>query len=1314
MARSARSLSLSADAITVEGALIAPAVLARIATQPDNADTRADYRIPKGLTLRDEIARYFRIGQALFTELFAGPTPSTTRTIGFVEALFRDVFGFADVARTGLRTLEERPYAVTLEALGGRVPVVVVPPSDEKLDRASDHLPGDGHRRSAASAVQDWLNAFDGATWGFCCNGEQLRLLRDNASLTRPAYIEADLRQIFEAESFADFTSLWLLIHASRFGQPGTLRTDCALERWREAGSKEGATARDRLRDGVEAALAILGNGFLAANPDLRNRVQAQQGALTDFFGQLLRLVYRLIFLLAAEDRNLLHPPDASPAARLLYAQGYSLASLRDRAIRRTAWDAHHDKWEGLAIVFAALASGEPRLGLPALGGLFVPEMTPDLDAARLPNRALMKAIFRLAWLREGAALLPVNWRDMETEELGSVYESLLELTPQLTDDGRGFGFAEGGEARGHARKTTGSYYTPDALVQALLDSALDPVLDRVEAEADDPAAALLGVTVIDPACGSGHFLLAAGRRIATRLARARTGGVASAEDYRHALRDVARACLHGVDRNPMAVELTKVALWIETVEPGKPLGFLDANIRCGDALLGVFHMATLAAGVPDAAYKPLTGDDRATARYYAARNRDEQRGQGSFDFARDGGKLPAAPLAKAWAGLRAMPEDSPEQVAEKCRRFEAARADRLSFAWGEAADMYIAAFLLPKREQPPALGAAPMVPTSGDVWRALADKQVHPSLVARAVDASRAARAFHWPLEFPDMMAVGGFDVVLGNPPWERIKLQEQEFFAARDPEIAEAPNAATRGRMIAALAKAALDTVEHALHEDFVMAKRLAEAASVFVRESHRFPLTGRGDVNTYALFAELFARLAGAHGAAGAIVPTGISTDSTNAAFFQSLMDSRRIAALSSFENEEFIFPTVHHSFRFCLLSLSARKVHSPQFCFFLRQVSQMTDERRRFGLDVTDLERINPNTRTAPLFRSKFDSELTSKIYRSTSVLIDDSKGDAGNSWSISFMAMFHMANDSGLFETSEQLVARGYSHTGSCWVSPMGRYLPLYEGKLTWIYDHRASSYHLREGARGHRVLPPTSETDHRRADFEPQPFYWVDEQAVVQRIPSEFRSRRYLLGWRDITTAVSERTMIPCVVPFAACGDTFLLAFPQVNAELLAVLYSLWACVPFDYVARQKIPYVHLKYNVLKQLPVFPPSSFGAKEFAFVVPRVLELTYTSHAMAPFARDLSYDGPPFTWNEDRRALLRAELDAFYARAYGLTRDELRYILDPEDAMGPGYPSETFRVLKTNEIRRFGEYRTARLVLAAWDAAECDKHGRKAAC
>ncbi|HVZ17577.1 MAG TPA: hypothetical protein VG897_10700, partial [Terriglobales bacterium] len=414
----------------MEGALIAPATIAQIAALKADRQSEADYRIPKGLTLRDEIARYFRIGQALFTELNAVAAPSSEKTVAFVEALIRDVFCFADIARIGTRTFEGRPFAVTLEGLQGRVPIVVVPPSDA-LDRPSVHLTTDNRRRSAASAAQDWLNANEHALWGMCSNGELLRLLRDNASLTRPAYIEADLRRIFENDNFADFTALWLLLHSSRFGAPDAAPSDCALEQWREAGQREGLAARDRLRDGVEAALLALGTGFLAhaQNGALRERVRTGHLPLANYFGQLLRLVYRLIFLLTAEDRGLLHTPEATVGARKLYADGYSVGLLRDRAVRRAAWDQHFDRWEGLLVSFSALARGEPLFGLPALDGIFAVGTLPDLEAVCLSNRALMEAIYRLAWLREASGLVQVNWRDMETEELGSVYESLLELT---------------------------------------------------------------------------------------------------------------------------------------------------------------------------------------------------------------------------------------------------------------------------------------------------------------------------------------------------------------------------------------------------------------------------------------------------------------------------------------------------------------------------------------------------------------------------------------------------------------------------------------------------------------------------------------------------------------------------------------------------------------------------------------------------------------------------------------------------------------------------------------------------------------------
>jgi hypothetical protein len=362
--RPRRSNATVFDTITLEGGLISSAMLAKVAARGAGTQSEADYGVPKGLTLRDEIARYFRIGAALFQDFAASPTPSAGATIAFAEALLGQVLGFSDLRH------EDAPSGVTLEAKDGRVPIVVVPPGrdeerDHDLDRANPYLTSEGRRRSAASALQDWLNLNDQSQWGLCTNGERLRLMRDNASLTRPAYVEANLRQIFDGENFADFAALWLLLHASRFGVAHAAPTDNHLEHWREAGAKEGVVARDRLRLGVEDALRTLGTGFLAhpENSSLLKRVASDELPISIFFGQLLRLVYRLIFLMVAEDRGLLHPPDAPASVRKLYTEGYSMALLRERAIRRTAWDRHHDRWEGLLIVFQGLAQGQAKLG---------------------------------------------------------------------------------------------------------------------------------------------------------------------------------------------------------------------------------------------------------------------------------------------------------------------------------------------------------------------------------------------------------------------------------------------------------------------------------------------------------------------------------------------------------------------------------------------------------------------------------------------------------------------------------------------------------------------------------------------------------------------------------------------------------------------------------------------------------------------------------------------------------------------------------------------------------------------------------------
>lgn len=1303
MARKPISDMSAWPSLSLEGNLIAPAMIARIDQRDAPEQAPEDYTVRKGLTIREEISTAFRVGQSHFDAFAKLEAPSQDATRRFVSGFLKETFGFHDLAPA---------FAPLAMIASGRVPVVVVPPS-ETLDRRSPTLSVD-RSRSPVFALQDYLNDSEKALWGIVTNGTHLRLMRDNASLTRPAYIEADLAQIFSTEDIASFAALWLLIHRSRFGAADTPATDCPLERWREAGSREGEAARDRLADQVQIALKVLGSGFLEANPDLAAKLKSGEVNLTEWFNELLRLVYRLIFLMVAEDRNLLHPAKSKAEARALYAEGYSLAALRKQCYRAPTWDKHHDRYEGIKIVFRALAHGQEALALPALGGLFAQGQLSHLETARLRNRAFMEALYRLSWLSDKTGMVPVNWRAMETEELGSVYESLLELQPQLGDDGKSLLFAsEAAEQKGNQRKTTGSYYTPNSLVQALLDTALDPVLDKTEAEANDPAKALLKLSVIDPACGSGHFLLAAARRIATRLARIRAEGTPSMEDFRHALRDVARCCIHGVDRNPMAVELTKVALWIETVDPGKPLGFFDAQIRCGDALLGVFDLQVLQDGIPDAAYKPLTGDDKPPARYYAQKNkreRDERdRVAAGFGFNRQ------RDLMREFTELRAMPEDTVDAITAKAARWRDLTS-KGSAAWQleTACDLYVAAFLLPKKAGGQFAGpdglprrGAETVPTSGTLWEWLRGREPFGPLFGAALDAARAARAFHWPLEFPDIMQRGGFDVVLGNPPWERIKLQEQEFFASRSPEIASAPNKAARDRLIKALTAAPEGSAERALFAAFTAAKREAEASSAFVRvpanEGGRFALTGRGDVNTYALFAELFARLSRLR--AGVIVPTGIATDATTAPFFADLVTSRRLARLVDFENRAALFPAVDSRMKFSLLTLG-RDEDQARFAFFLTDPAQMAEPERNFTLSPETIARLNPNTRTAPVFRSRADAELTAKIYANAPALVEEDCPSRTSLWSFDYATkLFDMADDSSIFFTPQDLSQEGLIFDGFCWgdasASIQGKYTPLYEAKMVHLFDHRWSGYALEDSS------PVDYSTGFKsQPDNEAIPRYWVEEKEVKRRLGAKGWQRNWLMGWRDITNATNERTVIASMVPWAGVGHTLRLMHVGVDARGAAAFLANSSALVLDFVARQKVGGTHLTVEMWKQLPILPPDFYTEPRYGFIIPRVLYLTYTSHSLAPFARDLGYDGPPFAWDEDRRAHLRAELDAFYARAYGLTRDELRYILDPADVKGPDYPSETFRVLKEKEIRQHGEYRTRRLVLEAWDRMEAD--------
>jgi hypothetical protein len=1276
---SRRTAALEFDAIHIEGGLLPAEWLGNIAALKAALQSPADYGIPKGLNLRDELGRYWRIAQAHWSEFDTARSRADNPhalTARFLQALLREVFGATDLQpQAAPQVISERQYPVTAIAREGRLPLVVAA-AGQRLDER-DRRYGDSNRqRSAFGLLQDWLNASDTALWGVASNGLQLRLARDNASLTRPAWIEADLERIFSEERYADFSLLWLLIHASRFGNPGNLPQQCPLEVWREGSKEQGTRAREQLRQGVEEALAALGQGFLseAANQLLRDALASGELDRNVYFQQLLRLVYRLIFLLTIEERGLLHPADANADAVKLYADGYSLRRLRERARKRRAFDRHADLWDGLKPVLTGLVRGQPLLALPALGGLFAEDQCPALDTSTLGNRALLEAVAKLGWMRSGGSLARINWRDMGPEELGSVYESLLELVPDISADGRVFRFANADESKGNARKTSGSYYTPDSLVQELLDSALEPVIQQRISGATDPEVALLSITVCDPACGSGHFLLGAARRLATRLAQLRAQGTPSGEDFRHAQRDVITHCIFGVDRNPMAIELARMSLWLEAMTPDRPLGFLDHHLQCGDALLGLTDLAALEQGIPKDAFKALSGDDKevckALAKQNAAELKDLQRKRTAQAFGqRDLLGLRPGGMDKLRA-LEALPDDTLEQIAAKQAAWQAFAQESADSPLRHAADMLLAAFLLPKKE-----GSQHSVATTGTVVLELLGDHVaagHAGKRAAAIEICTEARVLHWPLAFPLVHAVGGFTCVLGNPPWEVSQLGEEEFFASRDAHIASL----TGDKRKKAIAQ--LEEENPRLWKEFVEESQRVAACNTFYRAG-RYPLTAVGKLNTYPLFAETISQVTAESGRAGFIVPTGIATDDSTQHFFSHLIENKLLVRLQSFENEEFIFPAVHHASRFCLLTLGG--CDQAEFVFFARQPSQIHDPRRRFTLTSDEFHLMNPNTLTCPIFRSKQDAELTKRIYRAAPVLIDENRTD-GNAWNIRFsQGLFNMTGGSHLFKNA-----------------PGDGLLPLYEAKLMHQFDHRWATY-IADGES--RDVTNAEKAD---ADFVATPRYWVAGREVAERLADKGWQRQWLMGWRDITGVEKIRTAIATVIPLSGAGNTLPLFMTNQTPELAAALLANFNSLALDYVARVKVGGTHLTYNYLKQFPLFPPSRYTESDLSFIVPRVLELTYTAHDLKPWAQDLGYDGEPFAFDPERRAVLRSELDAYYARLYGLTRDELRYILNPAAVMGEDYPSETFRVLKNSDIRQFGTYRTQDLVLQAWDALE----------
>ena len=1336
--------------IHLEGDILSWDILELIISEKAPATSPGSYSLPSGTSVMDAAGQaysnacgYYKDFQNRIRGLEGQDARNATRD--FISRLLTFCLGWTLESVT---KLDCGSYSYPIRRLAyGNIPVLVVAGNSgfDKADRL--YAITNGQRIiSPFNMLQQYLSSSGESRWGILANGEKIRLMRSTAALSRPEFLEFDIGAILSGDFYNEFVLFYRMLHVSRIRDVETGEDLHIWEEWRNTSISDGERARDWLRDGVQKAIIAFANGFIKANDSLRNNLQDGRLSAQSYYHEILRLCYRFLFLSVLEERyspdgiRLIFDPSSTPEARRRYEIGYSLFRLRKIMISSKYRTGNHfDLWEAMVVVFSSLDKGQPLLGLPALGGIFSEDSCRHIDGLRMYNRDFLEGIEALRWSNHDGGLYWIDYRNLGSVEFGSVYESLLELIPVIDPNKMEFRFLDSTDdetSAGNKRKTTGSYYTPDFLVDQLIRTALMPVVeerirDTLYQSAED---ALLSLTVVDPACGSGHFLIAAASAIATKLADIRDNS-GNPEGFRSAFRDVISRSIYGVDINPMAVELTKMALWIEGYEPGKPLSFLDAHIKCGNSIVGVFDTSILTEkGIPQDAYKPFDDDSKAVI---ADLKKENQQGLTIIrsrllrDYSNDRSLFEIEQSSEVDA-VGSMPEDTIDDISRKSERYRVYQDKLETSPLKIACDVYISAFYARKTS------GDLHIPTTLTILHIL-DNHIDDEdelTIKQAVRLAGKNKYFHWPLEFPEVFDDGGFDVVLGNPPWDKVKVKDEEFFASRIAEISKAQNASQRKAMIKALQNG--NEYERRIYREYKELLRFYDSQNKFLHVSgdvgEAYPLSGRGDVNLYAIFTELAAKLRKDKGAIGFVVPTGICTDAGTQYLFGSFVDKNIVQSIYDFENgntievtnsrgntrtmKPRIFPAVHASYKFSLLTL--RHSDKSDFCFFLHTVKDLEDRRRHYPLSSDDIRLMNPNTKTLPLIRSVKDYEIMKKIYSNSSVIWDEARED-GNVFGLSFMSMFHMSNDSELFY-SDYAPDR----------------MPLYEGKFISQYDYRFNSYKGETDSKGNPVESAVTLDEKENPDYEITPQYWIDEKEVYLRysnapddvkklykegktdsrligkigplglelfdtvidtrsIPEIVKEEtpKWCFGFRTISNATNKRTMVSSLFYLSGVGHKITL-IRDLDLDSSLVLNANLSSIVLDYVAKRKVGGTDICNFHFKQFPVIPPYSYSEKERDFVIRYSKRLLATTRKMADIL-----SCPVTVWNENERAVLMARLDAFYAVKYGLGKDELEFILDPEAVMGNGYPTQTFPQVRANDISKYGEYRTKRLILEAYD-------------
>ena len=1174
--------------------------------------------------------------------------------------------------------------------------------------------------------------------WGFLTNGGVWRLYDYRARPRATAYFEADLGGMLKSGDNDRLRVFYLLFRRDSF-----ILRDGAVATFLNGALAEGRRYEEQVAQDLSSVV------FEKVFPKLVGALADASGeSLPDVRHAALIFLYRLFFVLYAEDRGLLPVNDSR-------YDDYGLRKrvrddIRDRTRKQDAFSAvvtHY--YDHLTNLCRIIDRGDESIGLPPYnGGLFSEEAAPLLERVRLPDAVVAPIMYDLSHAEVKGQRRFVNYRDMSVQQLGSIYEHLLEQEPVRDDDGK-----IAVRPNSYARKDSGSFFTPQELVDLIVDRTLKPLAEErlaafearsrelkgdrrpkpeslAELHKLDPAEAVLDLKVLDPAMGSGHFLVTAVdflsdyiaelveyvpavpewldgeyesplvRRVeAIREDILRRAGESDwvideslLTDQAIIRRMVLKRCIYGVDKNPLTVELAKVSLWLHSFTVGAPLSFLDHHLRCGDSLIGmrvwgsieelrrlsglfassaIQHAENATAGMQ--LIEEMSDADVAEVRESAALFREVEATtatmRGLLDFL---------------CGLRWL------TAGMKRRERTEYESPLVDFLEQHSQDAYRLLSLGPGSVDAVSPGSEE---TSASEFEALWS-------AARAV-ADREG-FLHWEVAFPgvwhgwqDVRPRGGFDAVIGNPPWDRIKLQEVEWFATRAPRLALAPTAAARKEGILRLRNQGSPLVD-----EYDEAKERADRLGQLVRVSGDYPLLGGGDINLYSLFVERAMGLVKPDGFVGLLTPSGIYADKMAARFFQSVSTTGRVGGLFDFENRKIFFKDVHASFKFCVLVFGGeeRRFDETECAFFLHDTATVKDPDRCFPLAPDDFARVNPNTGTAPVFRTRRDAEITRRIYERHPVLVNHSKEGERRTWPVRYATMFHMTNDSYLFRTAAQLESAGfYPVEGNRWKRGEELYLPLYQGRMIHQFDHRANSI-LFNPASTHNPYLSEEVTQEQHADpsFLPQPRYWVPVADVETALPQE---RGWTLGFRNIGRPTDERTIIATLLPYAGFGNSTQLLLPESDADALGMscLAANLSIFVLDFVASAKIQGANINWFIVEQLPVIAPEDydrcFGETTARDLVrDHVLRLTYTAHDMAPFARDLEYDGPPFTWDEEERRHLRARLDALYFHLYGLDREDAEYVLS------------TFPIVRREDEAAFGSYRTRDLVLAYMNALD----------